>query len=264
MGIGVLILAMMAITWRKWLRRERTDARLSPALPTALLVFIALQGAFGAWTVTMKLQPIIVTIHLLLGMSLLALLTWLGAHQDDHLPAPSSGALRRPAAFALALLFVQIGLGGWVSTNYAATACADLPLCHGELLPEMDFANGFTMWRKLGQTGDGGHLPFAALTAIHWTHRVVALAVIVWVGWCAYRALGIAELRKTGQGLLLALSLQAATGTATVYLNLPLALAVLHNGGAALLALLLVVLNHKSRAPSVVHASRAAAEPAAG
>jgi cytochrome c oxidase assembly protein subunit 15 len=264
MGIGVLILAMMAVTWRRWLRSRRIDTRLSPALPTALLVFIGLQGAFGAWTVTMRLQPIIVTIHLLLGMLLLALLTWLGAHQDDHPPSRSSAALRRPAALALTLLFAQIGLGGWVSTNYAAMACADVPFCHGELVPEMDFANGFTLWRKLGETCDGGHLPFAALTAIHWTHRVVAIAVIAWVGWCAYRALGVAELRKTGRGLLLALALQAATGIATVYLNLPLALAVLHNGGAALLVVLLVVLNYKSRAASVAQASDAKAEPVTG
>jgi len=128
--------------------------------------FVSVQGAFGAWTVTMKLQPVIVTIHLLLGLTLLGMLTWVGARQKEHAPVDRSAyALRIPAAVALILLALQIALGGWVSTNYAALACTDFPLCHGVLIPQMDFANGFTLWRGLGKTADGEYLPFAALTA---------------------------------------------------------------------------------------------------
>ncbi|MDH4286427.1 MAG: COX15/CtaA family protein [Gallionella sp.] len=246
MGIGVLIVALMAISWRKWLQSGRKETKFSPVFPTVLFAFVCLQGAFGAWTVTMKLQPIIVTIHLLLGMLLLALLAWFGARQSNHQPAaPSAAALRIPATLAVLLLMVQIALGGWVSSNYAALACTDFPLCHGTLLPPMDFANGFTLWRDLGMTASGEYLPFAALTAIHWTHRVFAVIVILLVAGLAYAALKTDGLHKTGRWLLAAIALQFATGTLTIFLNFPLALAVAHNGGAAFLLLLLVLLNYK-------------------
>ncbi|MDO8261641.1 MAG: COX15/CtaA family protein [Gallionella sp.] len=248
MGIGVLIVAMMVIAWRKWLRSSRKEKKFSPVFPTVLFVFVCLQGAFGAWTVTMKLQPIIVTIHLLLGIALLALLTWFGSRQSDH-PKVSqlAVALRIPAALAAVLLMIQIALGGWVSSNYAALACTDFPLCHGALLPPMDFANGFTLWRDLGMTAKGEYLPFPALTAIHWTHRIFAVVVILLVARVALAALKIEGLRKTARWLLIIIALQFITGVLTIFLDFPLALAVIHNGGAALLVLLLVSFNYRIR-----------------
>ena len=249
LGIGVLIIAMMVISWRRWLQSGRTAKKFSPLFPTLLFAFVCLQGAFGAWTVTMKLQPVIVTIHLLLGVLLLALITWAGARLGDHLsvPQPAAAVLRTPAMLAIALLGVQIALGGWVSTNYATLACQDFPLCQGALWPPMDFANGFTLWRNLGMTAKGEFLPFPALTAIHWTHRIFAFAAVALVAWVAFRALKIEGLRKTARWLLAMTALQFATGVSTVFLNFPLALAVVHNGGAALLVLLLVMLNYKVR-----------------
>src|SRR5690606_27396312 len=124
MGVGVLIIAIMTIAWRRWLQSARQDLRFSPGLPTALFIFVCVQGAFGAWTVTMKLQPVIVTIHLLLGMGLLAMLVWMGMRQNKPLlVAAEASALRVPALIALVVLTVQIALGGWVSTNYAVLAC---------------------------------------------------------------------------------------------------------------------------------------------
>ena len=248
MAIGVLIISIMAIAWRKWRQSGSKETRFSPLLATVLFGFICLQGAFGAWTVTMKLQPVIVTTHLLLGMTLLALLTWLGARQTDHTPvAQAAAALRLPAALAAILLALQIALGGWVSSNYAALACTDFPLCQGMLLPPMDFAHGFALWRDLGKTAGGEFLPFAALTAIHWTHRLFAFAVITLVAWVALKALKIDGLHKTVRWLLAGIMLQFATGILTIFLNFPLALAVIHNGGAALLVLLLAMLNYKIR-----------------
>jgi cytochrome c oxidase assembly protein subunit 15 len=248
MGIGVLIVAMMVIAWRKWLQSGRKETKFSPLFPTLLFAFICVQGAFGAWTVTMKLQPIIVTTHLLLGMSLLALLTWFGSRQSNPQPvAQLAASLRIPAALAMALLLVQIALGGWVSSNYAALACPDFPLCQGAVLPQMDLANGFTLWRDLGMTGKGEYLPFAALTAIHWVHRIFAFAVILLVSSLGFLAYRIDGLRNIGRWLLIGVAMQFTTGALTVFLQFPLALAVLHNGGAALLVLLLVSLNHKVR-----------------
>ncbi len=252
MGIGVLIMALMAKAWLQW-RRSRSDA-FAPALPTALFLFVCLQGAFGAWTVTMKLQPVIVTIHLLLGMGLLAMLAWLGG-REDHLVKPHSAggsvdALRRVRPLAIlsgVVLLVQVALGGWVSTNYATLACTDFPLCNGQLVPPMDFEHGFTLWRELGKTAAGHYLPFAALTAIHWVHRNFALVVVAVLGWTAWRAWAEPALRPTARYLAMALALQTASGLATVFLSFPLAIAVLHNAGAALLVLLVTMLNYKTK-----------------
>jgi cytochrome c oxidase assembly protein subunit 15 len=259
MGVGVLIIAIMAIAWRMWLKSGRRDGAFAPWLPSFLFVFVCVQGAFGAWTVTLKLQPVIVTIHLLLGMGLLMLLTWLGTRQDPHAPVSHQALDVRPlATFALVLLFMQIALGGWVSTNYAALACLDFPLCHGEVVPHMDFANGFSLWRDLGKTADGDFLPFPALTAIHWVHRVFAVAVVAVVGWTAWNARKTAGLERVGTWLLAAVFVQFLTGMSTVFLKWPLALAVVHNGGAAVLVLLLTVLNYKARIPAHAASNQAA------
>lgn len=249
MTVGVLIIAILIAAWRN--RRKGRAFSLWP--PFVLLAAVCLQGAFGAWTVTMKLQPVIVTTHLLLGMTLLALLTWFAARQSGHaLVGAGASMLKAPAAIALALLTLQIALGGWVSTNYATLACGDFPLCHGEAIPQMDFANGFTLWRHLGLTASGEYLPFPALTAIHWTHRMFAFVVIGFIAWLAHRALRFEGLRKTGRWLLIAIALQFITGISTIFLHWPLALAVAHNGGAALLVLLLVMLNYKLRIPAAL------------
>ena len=243
MAVGVLIVAQMLLAW--W---QRKKIHGSPWLPTFLFLFVCLQGAFGAWTVTQKLQPVIVSTHLLLGMALLGLLAWLSAQQSPHqLTADSARRLVMPATIALLLLVLQIALGGWVSTNYAALACSDFPLCQGQLLPEMDFANGFTLWRHLGKTASGDYLPFPALTAIHWLHRSFALVVIAVVAWVAHQALKTAGLRHLGRWLLIVLALQFVTGVSTIFLRWPLAIAVAHNGGAALLVLLLSMVNYRAK-----------------
>ncbi|NEX64317.1 COX15/CtaA family protein [Noviherbaspirillum galbum] len=260
MAVGVLIISMIIIAVRGWLKSRRQDQRFSPRLPALLLAFVCLQGAFGAWTVTLKLQPVIVTIHLLLGMGLLGLLTWQAARQSIHPPVSAAAtSLRLPAAICLAVLATQLALGGWVSTNYAALACMDFPLCHGSAMPDMDFANGFSLWRQLGKTAGGEYLPFPALTAIHWTHRCFAGVVLLAVGWTAHKALRVPGLQRTGRWLLAALALQLLTGISTVFLEWPLALAVMHNGGAALLLLLLVMLNFKAGIPAQAASQTASA-----
>lgn len=246
MGVGVLIVAMMVVAWLRWLKSRRTDATYSPLVPTLLFGFVCLQGAFGAWTVTMKLQPIIVTMHLLLGMTLLGLLTWLAARQSAHAPVAAAPGLRGAAVVGLAILSLQIGLGGWVSTNYAALACTDFPLCHGALLPRMDFEHGFTLWRELGMTAGGDYLPFDALTAIHWTHRSFAFVVVAYLGWLGHKAMRIDGLQRAGRWLLFGVLVQFCIGIATVFLKWPLAIAVLHNGGAAALVVLTVMVNYKA------------------
>ncbi len=245
MGVGVLILTLMGLAWAR-----QKELNRSPWPATALFVLVCVQGAFGAWTVTLKLMPVIVTVHLLLGVLLLCMLGALAA-QANPLPlgAGAVARLRGPVLCALAVVFVQIALGGWVSTNYAVLACQDFPLCNGALVPEGDFARGFDLTRPLGLNDDGSLLPVQALVAIHWVHRAFALivvAVLGWLGWVLLIAAGdSAYLRRTAWGLFALLGLQVAGGVSNVVFAWPLAVAVVHNGGAAALALLLALLHSR-------------------
>jgi cytochrome c oxidase assembly protein subunit 15 len=189
------------------------------------------------------LKPAIVALHLLGGMTTLALMTWLALREIDPPGAPAARALRPWAVLGLAILASQIALGGWVSANYAALACPDFPACHGRWLPDMNFADAFHVLRELGVTAAGTPLSQDALVAIHWTHRAGALVTVLYLGALAAVGLRVPALAFSS-GLLLALLLaQAALGVANVLARLPLALAVAHNGGAALLLVALVMLN---------------------
>lgn len=240
-GLGLLVLGIVVAGWRS---RSNRDIGL-PILLVSLIVF---QALLGMWTVTELLKPLVVTAHLLGGMATLSLLLWLWLREHPQRnPAYSTSAnhLRWGAALGLALVALQIALGGWVSTNYAATACPDFPLCQGRWLPPADFAQGFTLHRPLGEMPDGELLTMQALTAIHWGHRALALLVAVYLGWLVARLLrtpGYAGLGVLVGALLMA---QIALGIANVLLSLPLPLAVAHNAGAALLLSSMVLLNYR-------------------
>jgi cytochrome c oxidase assembly protein subunit 15 len=245
--VSMLIVAQLAIAW--WRRRGQVDAKRYLMWPPILLLgLICVQIAFGAWTVTMKLKPIIVTTHLMLGLTLLAGLAWFGARLSNKANTDDGAkALSGLAAVTLLLLIVQIALGGWVSTNYATVACTDFPTCQGKWLPPMDFVDGYALWRDLGKTEDGRYLPFEALTAVHWLHRNFAFVVAACAGFVASRAIRLEGLRRIGVSILVVLVAQIATGLSVIYLHIPLVLAVAHNAGAALLVVLLVMLNYRTR-----------------
>jgi cytochrome c oxidase assembly protein subunit 15 len=179
--LGLLVLAIFVLGWK-----ARKEIKSSPYTSSFLLLLIGFQAMLGMWTVTMLLKPAIVSGHLLGGMSTLAVLTWL-AHR--HWGYYSDGIvtcqrLRLAIRLALVLLFMQIFLGGWTSTNYAALACTDFPTCHGAWVPDMDFKDAFHMVRELGLSKDGSALSLASLTAIQWTHRVGALvSLFTWAHW---------------------------------------------------------------------------------
>ena len=149
------------------------------------------------------------------------------------------------AALGLALLVAQITLGGWVSTNYAALACIDLPQCHGQWLPKMDFQHGFQIFRELGQTAAGDKLSYDALTAIHWTHRVGAVVVTLYLAWLAWRAAKVAGLRGMAVAVGVLLAAQVTLGVSNILTGLNLAVAVAHNAGAALVLACLVLIHQR-------------------
>ena len=230
--LGVLILCLCALSWRN--RRAR-------ALTSALVLVVAFQGALGMWTVTLLLKPAIVTAHLIGGLTTLSLLLWLALSESAHAPDERLRVLRPMALIALAVVAIQVALGGWVSANYAALACPDLPLCRGSLVPSMDFANAFHVVRELGQTADGALLSNEALTTIHWTHRMFALVAVTMVLVLAARAWSV--LPRLSLALAIIVLAQFVLGVSNVAFSLPLPVAAAHNAGAALLIATLVVIN---------------------
>jgi cytochrome c oxidase assembly protein subunit 15 len=236
MTVGALIVVMTVEAWRMHLRSQaRSSSAPSPWWPTATLMWVIVQGAFGALTVTMRLVPAIVTLHLLLGLGLLAMLAVQAERARGAALAVAASTRRVAWVFAL-LLVMQVALGGWVSTNYAVLACRDFPTCQGQWWPPMDFGEGFTLARELGRSGGGdSYLPFAALTAIHVAHRAGALVLLL-----AIAALSLALWRETTPGSrrfaiwFAALGVwQLASGLSNVVLGWPLVAALAHVGGAA-------------------------------
>ena len=239
-AIGVLVIALAALAIVEW-RRRRVAA--SPAWALATLLWVLAQGAFGALTVTMRLYPAIVTLHLLGGLGLLALLAIQAeAYQPRRLALPL--ALRRGLWAVAGLAILQIALGGWVSTNYAVLACSEFPTCQGSWWPQMSLVDAFQLLRPLGGDGDGGFLPFAALTAIHMAHRLgafVLLPALLLLAW-ALATSGQADARPWAFALAGIAAWQTASGLGNVLLGWPLVAAVAHTAGAAALVIVLTFL----------------------
>ncbi|KQO16402.1 cytochrome C oxidase subunit I [Acidovorax sp. Leaf76] len=259
-GVGVLIIVLTVSAWvqhRRAARGEGDRPPLSPWWPTFTLFWVCLQGAFGALTVTMKLFPAIVTLHLIGGLVLLALLC-VQAVRHTHtalgkVPVAVSPGLRRALVWTGVLVSAQVVLGGWVSTNYAVLACTTFPTCQGSWWPDMEFAQGFQIWRALGMLQDGSHISFAGLTAIHYVHRLAAYVVLLALGLTAWRLHRTGALPVQARWLAGLALLQLATGLSNVVLDWPLVAAVLHTGGAAALVVVLTWALASSRVAAATH-----------
>jgi len=254
-AIGVLVMVLAALALRA---SRRSDRVVGAGWALVTLGWICVQGAFGALTVTMRLYPAIVTLHLLGGMGLLALLA---VQAESYAPRSLAvGPELRVGLVAVAVLTAaQIALGGWVSSNYAVLACSDFPTCQGQWWPEMDIAQGFVVRRPLGSGGDASFLPFSALTAIHMAHRLGALILLpalALLAWRLHRAGGAA--RRWALALAGLIVWQAASGLGNVLFGWPLAAAVAHTAGAAALVVALTVLLARSAPVRATRSSRGA------
>lgn len=269
--VGLLIATLAVLAWRD------RSGRLPRGLATAIVGVVLVQIVFGALTVTLKVNPLIVTTHLMLGLSTLALLWWMwlgGAARQATVEADAArtprnerqawqqlqsqpaaalvraapGWLKPLASLALLLLVAQIFLGGWTSTNYAALACPDFPTCHGSFLPKTELSSAFKLWHGHDIDYEYGILDVAARATVHLVHRYGALLLsLVLVSVAALLLLsGRKILRRLGAALLGALLLQLVIGIGLVHLQLPLWLADAHNAGAALLLLAVLALNHRA------------------
>lgn len=247
--LGLVIIALNVIAWRK-----RHTLGQPFKLPLFLLGLVIAQGLFGMWTVTLKLWPQVVTMHLLGGFATLSLLWLLSlrlnsrswAHPD--VPLVHWQALKPLAVVGLVLVCVQIALGGWTSSNYAALACPDLPTCQGRWLPPMNLAQGFNVFQEIGPNYLGGQMDGEARVAIHFAHRVGAIVVALYLLFLVsrlYKYAGGRDMRAHANLILALLVIQVCLGLSNVIWSLPLWVAVAHNAGGALLLLSLVTLNYR-------------------
>ena len=259
MTVGALILIQVGLAWSKI--KSLGNKPLLASL--GLLFLICIQGAFGAWTVTLKLQPIIVSIHLMLALILLACLTAFAQQEWEDRSSSVRRFQIRPLSAKLLLLAsvtlaIQIFLGAWVSTNYAVLACPDFPGCMGTLWPETAWQEGFTLWRALGLNAQGESISPVALQTIHWVHRVFALIALAAIGFLGLSALQLSNAALSGMAriaklLLTLLILQALTGISNVVFQWPLLAALMHTAGSAALVFCLVRLSHWSSWSAPIH-----------
>ncbi len=236
--LGLVILFLAFVAWK-----NRSLARQPVALPVLLIGLVIFQALLGMWTVTLLLKPVIVMLHLLGGLTILSLLWWLvlATKPVNRISSQNSEASIRPLiVFGLILLVGQIILGGWTSANYAALACPDFPTCQGQWWPPADFKEGFVFWRGLGINYEFGVLENPARTAIHLSHRLMAILVFVFWLYLLLRILRsnfTSAIRVAAAITLVLLLIQIGLGISNVVFHLPIAIAVMHNGGAALLLL---------------------------
>jgi len=246
-GLGLMIIVLAVLAWR-------SRGEIPVTLPSLLVALVIFQGLLGMWTVTLLVKPAVVTAHLAGGLATLSLLWWLVLWHGGLLQRMGGARfaeLRPWVVVGLVLVCTQILLGGWTSTNYAAVACTEFPTCYGGIwLPPTDFGEAFVIWRGLGVDYEFGVLDSAARTAIHLVHRIGALVVLVVIatlGLRIVRVAGTGTHARLGYALLAALILQIGLGIANVVGHLPLPVAVAHNGGAALLLLVMVTLLYAAR-----------------
>ena len=234
--LGFLILLMFLKDFFSY--RNNTGSLKDLKLSAALLALVIFQGMLGMWTVTLKVHPLVVTGHLIGGLTTLSLLFFyyrnLENSDEKFISAP------KVMIAGLSILTLQIVIGGWTSTNYAALGCPDFPLCYGEVWPSnMDFEEGFLKWQEVGVNYEGGQLSPSARTAIHFVHRLGAILVLFALGWLGLKYLkhNSGRIRVASSIMLIALFAQLAIGTLMVWFGIPLFLATAHNAFAALLLL---------------------------
>ena len=239
-ALGILVLGLAALS--VWNRRDPVQPRILPWVIVVLLVF---QALLGMWTVTLLLKPLIVTLHLLGGLTTLALLWWVTLPPQRRELKAAERPVRRLAIAGFLVLVAQISLGGWTSANYAAAACPDFPACQGSYWPAMDFRSGFVLWRGLGIDYEGGVLDAPARVAIHYSHRLGAyltalVLTLVVIG--AWRRAQTVAARAAATAVATALVIQLSIGMNLIWKGWPLSLGTAHNAGAAFLVLATIAL----------------------
>ncbi|MGR9115706.1 MAG: signal recognition particle-docking protein FtsY [Gammaproteobacteria bacterium] len=242
--LAVLVLALALISWRE---KQRFVA---VAGCVCLILLIGVQAGLGLWTVKLKLMPLVVSAHLLIGFVIFWLLYGLYLRTNpamQRLSKVSGPALL--SQFAGLFLVLQVLSGVWVSANHAGLACAGFPQCNGQWWPQADYQAALNLFHGL-MTGYRGELSYDAQVAAHWLHRVGALisfVLLTLVMLSSTLADASKPVRKAGLVLSLLLFAQIGLGIAVVKLGLPLWLVAAHHATAAVLMLPVIAIRFYSR-----------------
>ena len=239
---GSLVILVFILVWQAL--RHRHDRGVPVRLSLVLCGLILFQAVLGMWTVTWRLQPLVVVAHLLCGFTTLVLL-WLMLLRTGYvsIAKTSDGRYFFWAVGGLVLLVIQIALGGWMSANYAALACSDFPTCQKQWWPDMDWLQGFILWRGIGPDYEFGTLESPARTAIHMAHRLGALFIFIYLFGLMVSLMKSGTsvvVKKTAGIVMVLLLLQLLLGIGNVVFALPMLVAIAHNIVAALLLLAMV------------------------
>ncbi|MBL4831754.1 MAG: COX15/CtaA family protein [Aliivibrio sp.] len=247
-GLGGLVALLLGVSI--WNNRASSGVPRTPQkLPFLIAVLIIFQALLGMWTVTMKLMPVVVVSHLMGGYSLISLLLILYLRlttQREILKHQALLSLSPLALLGMGVLLLQIMLGGWTSSNYAAMACSQLPICEGEWADNVNFKQAFTLFQGEHSSYEFGVLDYYSRMTIHVTHRIGAMVTAAVLLWLAVKLINQSQstrLRGCGIALIGLIILQVGLGISNVVLHLPLGIAVSHNGGALLLLLMMVFIN---------------------
>ncbi|MGS2718400.1 COX15/CtaA family protein [Eionea flava] len=258
LGLFILAITILSVKYTRAAHAAQdtltsTIVRIPLKLSLFLLALVILQAAFGMWTVTLKLWPKVVTAHLMGGFATLSLLWLLGQRLGGQRWVISAEALHRLQSLkpllwlSLVVVVIQIMLGGWVSSNYAALACPDVPQCFGQWLPRMDIATGFAVFQDIGPNYLGGQLDNYSRIAIHVVHRIGAVTVLITL--CIFGLLlwrtRVNVVRQWVLAMVLVLAVQIGLGLSNIIWALPLSIAVAHNAVGALLLLVIVSIAYR-------------------
>lgn len=247
-GLGLLILLIAGLSIA-----NRKDKKQPLKLPLFLVALVIFQGLLGMWTVTLMLQPLVVMGHLLGGFTTVCLLALLYLRLPRRFNYHNNAALRGLipwALLSLLVVFVQISLGGWTSANYAATACTQMPVCEGDWMAKLNWAEAFKFWGHGAESYQYGILDYSARMTIHVAHRFGALVSTLLLLWLILRLWMLDKdgfYKKFSGLLLIVLATQISLGISNILFQLPLPIAVAHNGVAVLLLMVLVALNFSLR-----------------
>ncbi|HEX9628064.1 MAG TPA: COX15/CtaA family protein [Acidiferrobacterales bacterium] len=253
---GTLGLLMVRLSFLGWqLKKRKRNQQV--IIPAAVMALVFTQAFVGAATTSIQFKPLVVMGHLIVGLTVLGLLWWVVLREQrlwKSVPStPENRHLRPRALFALVLVATQVLLGGWTNANHAALACPDFPVCQGAWWPAMNWIDGFTLWRGLGLAYEGDALDLAGATAIHMAHRLGAVITLLYIGWLALHTIRVGfenNLCRYGLLVLVVLLAEVTLGVMNVVMHLPVAVAVAHSAGGALLLLALITLNHAVRSPA--------------
>lgn len=256
LGFVLLCLSVYAISVRAKISGTAKEEALPYGHIFGLLALVICQGMFGMWTVTLKLWPQVVSAHLLGGFATLSLLFLLvlrtrreRGDSDTELKKKGTSVGKKAALIGLILVVIQIFLGAWTASNYAALACGDeLPTCQGSFWPDMDFGKGFDLTQEVGPNYLGGTMDNESRVAIQVTHRVGAIVLsvyLIWMVFVLWRQNHASSIRNALLLMSAVLVVQFGLGLSNVILLVPLAIAVAHNAVGALLLLSMMNLNYQ-------------------